>query len=81
MTILRRALGLVACVTIGAFLAASVQGPASSRTVDERCAGRDPIPASALAHGVSSGLLPGRPHGVRRAGRGGRPPARGDRGR
>ena len=55
MTILRRALGLVACVTIGAFLAASVQGPASSRTVDERCAGRDPIPASALAHGVSSG--------------------------
>lgn len=55
MTILRRALALVACVTVGAFLAASVEGPASSRTVDERCAGRGPIPASALVHGVSSG--------------------------
>jgi hypothetical protein len=55
MTILRRALALVACVTLGASLAASVPGPASSRTAGERCAGRGPIPASALAHGVSSG--------------------------
>ena len=55
MTILRRALALVACLTVGAFLATSVQGPASSRTVDDRCAGHGPIPASALVHGVSLG--------------------------
>jgi hypothetical protein len=55
MTMLRRALALVACTAVGAFLAASLQDPASSRTVDDRCVGRGPIPASALAHGVSSG--------------------------
>jgi hypothetical protein len=55
MTILRRSLALVACLIVGAFLAASVEGPASSRTVDDRCAGRGPIPASALAHGGYSG--------------------------
>jgi len=55
MTIIRRALALVACLATGALLAASIQGPASSRTVDDRCAGRGPIPASALAHGVSLG--------------------------
>jgi hypothetical protein len=55
MTILRRALALVACLTTGAFLVASVQGPTSARTVDDRCAGRGPIPASALEPGVSLG--------------------------
>ncbi len=55
MTILRRTLALVACLTTAAFLAASVQGPASSRTVDDRCAGRGPIPASVVAHGASLG--------------------------
>ncbi len=55
MTILRRTLALVACLTPGALLAASVQSPASARTVDDRCAGHGPIPASALARGVSPG--------------------------
>ena len=55
MTILRRTLALVACLTTGLLLAASVQGPTSARTVDERCAGHGRIPASALRSGVSLG--------------------------
>jgi hypothetical protein len=55
MTILRRTLALVACLTTVAVLAASLQAPASARTVDDRCAGQGPIPASTLAHGVSLG--------------------------
>ena len=55
MTIFRRTLALIACLTAGALLAASVQSPTSARTVDERCAGHGPIPASALAGGVSLG--------------------------
>jgi hypothetical protein len=53
MTILRRVLAPVACLISVVFLVASVQTAASARTVDERCAGRGPIPAAALAHGVS----------------------------
>ncbi len=53
MTILRRALALVASLTSCTLLAASVQGTASARTIDELCAGRGPIRAAALAHGVS----------------------------
>jgi hypothetical protein len=52
MTTLRRALSLVTCLTAGVLVAASVQATASARTVDERCLGRGPIPASALAHGA-----------------------------
>jgi hypothetical protein len=55
MTILRRTLALIACLATGALLAASVQSPISARTADERCAGHGPIPASALARGVSPG--------------------------
>ena len=55
MTILRRALALIACLATGALLGASVQSPTSARTVDERCTGDGPIPASALAGGVSLG--------------------------
>jgi len=53
MTNLRRALALVACLTVVAFLASPV--PVSARTVDDRCVGRAPIPASALAEGASFG--------------------------
>ena len=49
MTILRRTLALVAGLTLGLLVAASVQPTASARTVDERCAGHGRIPASALA--------------------------------
>jgi hypothetical protein len=57
MTILRHHLGALAfaCLTTGALLASAVQTTASARTVDERCVGRGPIAAAALAHG-SSGL-------------------------
>ena len=55
MTMIRRTLALVACLTATALLAATLQAPASARTVDDRCAGRGPIPASALTHGVSLG--------------------------
>jgi hypothetical protein len=57
MTILRHHLGTLAfltCLTTGVLLAASVQPTASARTVDERCVGRGPIPASALAHGSAA---------------------------
>jgi hypothetical protein len=54
MTTLRRALSLVTCLTAGVLVAASVQATAAARTVDERCIGRGPIPASALAHGAAS---------------------------
>jgi hypothetical protein len=53
MTVLRRVLAPVACFISVACLVASVQTSASARTVDERCAGRGPIPAASLAHGVS----------------------------
>src|SRR5580765_2085064 len=55
MTILRRALALIACLTTGAFLVASVPDPTSARTADDRCAGHGRIPASALEHGVTPG--------------------------
>jgi len=55
MTILRRTLALVACLTSGLLLVASVQSPTSARTPDERCAGHARIPASALRHGVALG--------------------------
>jgi hypothetical protein len=55
MTILRGACAPVACLAVVMLLAGSVQAGASARTVDERCVGRGPIPALALAHG-SSGL-------------------------
>ncbi|WP_151081579.1 hypothetical protein [Nocardioides cynanchi] len=55
MTILRRTFALVACLSTGTVLAASLQTASSARTVDERCIGRGPIPAAALAHG--SGAL------------------------
>jgi hypothetical protein len=53
MTILRRASATVACLALGLLVSGSVQAIASARTVDERCLGREPIPASALAHGTS----------------------------
>ncbi|MDX6360640.1 MAG: hypothetical protein QOH37_3694 [Nocardioidaceae bacterium] len=55
MTILRHRLGTLAfvCLTAGTLLATSLQTTASARTVDERCVGRGPIPASALAHGTT----------------------------
>lgn len=53
MTNPRRLLAQVACLATGALLIASAQTPAQARTVDDRCAGRAPIPATALAHGVS----------------------------
>jgi hypothetical protein len=55
MTILRRRLGTLAfaCLTAGTLLATSLQATASARTVDERCVGRGPIPAAALAHGTT----------------------------
>ena len=81
MTILRRSLALVACLITTVLLAATVQSPTSARTVDDRCAGHGRIPASALRHGAVARLLAGRPHGVRRAGRGRRTAARGHRGR
>jgi len=55
MTIFRRTLALIACLTAGALLAGSVQSPISARTVDDRCAGHGPIAASVLADGVSLG--------------------------
>lgn len=53
MTLPRRLLALAAGLTAGALLVGSAQTPANARIVDDRCAGRGPIPASALAHGVS----------------------------
>ena len=53
MTILRRASATVACLALGLLVTGSVQATTSARTVDERCLGRGPIPASALAHGTS----------------------------
>lgn len=53
MTILRRVLAPVAVLLTGALAATAGADPASARTVDDRCAGRAPIPAAALAHGVS----------------------------
>src|SRR4051794_7329527 len=58
MTNLRRSLALVASVTIGALLLTATPGSASARTVDERCLGRGPIPASALGRGVTSPACP-----------------------
>ena len=54
MTILRRTLALVACLGAGTLLAASLQPTASARTVDERCVGRGPISAAALASGTGA---------------------------
>jgi hypothetical protein len=53
MTILRRALAPVATLLGAVLLTTTLTGPASARTVDDRCAGRAPIPAAALAHGVT----------------------------
>jgi hypothetical protein len=56
MTILRRTLAaLIACLGTGALLGVSVQSPTSAGAVDEPCTGHGPIPASALAGGVSLG--------------------------
>jgi hypothetical protein len=51
--ILRRAHATAACLTTGVLLAACVPSATFARTVDERCVGRGPIPASALVHGTS----------------------------
>jgi hypothetical protein len=53
MTNPRRLLAQVACLATGAILIASLTSTAQARTVDERCADRGRIPASALTHGVS----------------------------
>jgi hypothetical protein len=55
MTILRhrlRGLAMVAGLAAGAVLASCVQPTGFARTVDERCVGRGPIPATSLAHGA-----------------------------
>jgi hypothetical protein len=53
MTNLRRLLAQVAFLTTAGLLIASLPATAQARAVDDRCAERGPIPASALAHGVS----------------------------
>jgi hypothetical protein len=53
MTIHRRAVATVAAgLGTGVLLAACLQATTFARTVDERCVGRGPIPASALVHGT-----------------------------
>jgi len=54
MTILRRALALVASLTVGGLLVSATPSSASARTVDERCLGHGPIPASALRHDAAA---------------------------
>jgi hypothetical protein len=54
MTNLRRALALVATVTVGGLLISALPGSASARTVDDRCLGHGPIAASALLPGATA---------------------------
>jgi hypothetical protein len=48
MAVLRRLMLVAACATAGSLLVAVTPSPASSRTADERCRDRAPIPASPL---------------------------------
>jgi hypothetical protein len=52
MTILRRGLAAAAGLGAGLLVTTCLPATAFARTVDERCVGRGPIPASALVHGT-----------------------------